>query len=101
MARQPVSVTLDSDNLLWLRGQAGPSRSVSRIVDELVGEARASRRNRGETARSVVGTVNLHDFDPVSADHEIRALFDGTRGSTGAVHETHARYVRQRRKAKR
>ena len=101
MPRRPLSVTLDSDNLLWLRAQAGPYRSISRIVDGLVGEARASGRHRAQTARSVVGTVNLSGFDPVATDREIRSLFDGTSGGAAAVHETHARYVRQRRPAKR
>jgi hypothetical protein len=101
MPRRPLSVTLDADNLLWLRAQAGSTRSVSRIVDELVAEARASGKNRGAGPVSVVGTVDLLNFDPVSADRELRSFFDTTSGGAVAVRETQARYDRKQRQAKR
>jgi hypothetical protein len=94
-------VTLDADNLLWLRGQAGSTRSVSRIVDELVAEARASGRNTGAEPVSVVGTVDLLDFDPVAADRELRSFFDAASGGAATVRETQARYGRKQRQAKR
>ena len=76
MPKRAVSVTLDVDNLVWLRAQAGGRRNVSRIVNELVGEARSAGRRFGDATRSVAGTVNLRNFDPAAADQEVRALFD-------------------------
>ena len=92
-------MTLDTDNLIWLRAQAGPGGSVSRIVDRLVGEARAGGRRLGTTARSVAGTVVLRNFDPATADRDLRALFDGALGGNAAIHEQRARYDRKRRPA--
>ena len=76
MPKRAVSVTLDADNLVWLRAQAGARRNVSRIVNELVGEARAAGRRFGAVTRSVAGTVDLRRFDPAAADQEVRARFD-------------------------
>lgn len=92
-------MTLDTDNLTWLRAHAGPDRSVSRIVDDLVSEARVSQRRPGATARSVAGTVDLTNFDPEAADRDVHALFDtALGGGTAAVHERRARYERERRR---
>ncbi len=98
MSKRAVSMTLDTDNLIWLRAQAGPGGSVSRLVDDLVGEARAGGRRLGTAARSVAGTVDLRNFDPATADRELRALFDAALGGTAAVHERRARYERKRRR---
>jgi hypothetical protein len=65
MPKKPVSVTLDVDNLLWLKGQAtsGKRRSLSDTIDALLTAARTGAR--GATAsRSVVGTVDIADDDP-------------------------------------
>jgi hypothetical protein len=48
----------------------------------------------------VVGTVDLLDFDPVSADRELRSFFETTSGGAAAVRETQARYDRKQRQAK-
>ena len=44
MAKQAISVTLDADNLTWLKGRAGAAglRSVSELLDQLVTAARES-----------------------------------------------------------
>jgi hypothetical protein len=44
MRKEPVSVTLGRENLLWLRGQAARSkrRSLSDTLDEIVTAARLS-----------------------------------------------------------
>ena len=73
MPKRAVSVTLDVDNLIWLRAQAGAGRNVSRIVNELVSEARAVGRRFGAATRSVAGTIDLRNYDPAAADQEIRA----------------------------
>ena len=97
MSKRAISLTLDTDNLIWLRAQAGPGGSVSRIVDDLVGEARVGGRRLGTAARSVAGTVDLRNFDPAGADRELRAVFDTALGGNAAVHEQRARYDRKRR----
>lgn len=85
MPKRAVSVTLDVDNLVWLRAQAGAGRNVSRIVNELVGEARAAGRRFGATQRSVAGTVDLRQFDPAAAHREVRALFGAALGDRSAA----------------
>ncbi len=46
MPKQPISVTLSRENLVWLRGQtrATAGRSVSETLDRLVAEARTGGR---------------------------------------------------------
>jgi hypothetical protein len=78
--RKAVSVTLQTDNLLWLRAQAAASSrgSLSEVLDALVTEARAGGRHDAKTMRSVVGTIDLPEGDPnlEAADAFIRAQFD-------------------------
>ena len=64
MAKQAISVTLEADNLTWLKGRAGAAglRSVSELLDQLVTAARAS--GRVGPSRSVVGTIDLDASDP-------------------------------------
>ena len=59
MAKQAISVTLEADNLTWLKGRAGAAglRSVSELLDQLVSAARAAGRTG--PARSVVGTIDI------------------------------------------
>ena len=78
MPKRAVSVTLDVDNLIWLRAQAGARSNVSRIVNELVSEARASGRRFGAAPRSVAGTVELRDYDPAAVQRDDRTLINGT-----------------------
>ena len=75
----PLSVTVDADNILWLRGQtpAAASRSVSDTLDRIVTEARTSGRVGDAGIRSVVGTINIAGFDRLleTADRALRAQF--------------------------
>ena len=77
--RKAVSITLDQDNLLWLRGQATRTAkgSVSEVLDRIVSEARAGGRTEPGAVRSVVGSIDLPDDDPnlAQADAYIRSLF--------------------------
>jgi hypothetical protein len=79
MAKLAISVTLERDNLLWLRGRArGMARaSVSELLDQLVSEARTGSRLRGAPVRSVMGRVRISELDPNldTADEAIRSLF--------------------------
>lgn len=65
MPRHAISVTLDDDNLTWLRGKAGAAgiRSVSELLNQIVTAARQS----GHTgpSRSVAGTIDIDAADPL------------------------------------
>ena len=78
MPKQAISVTLESANLTWLKGQAGATgvRSVSELLDRLVTQARKTRSIG--PARSVVGTIDIDAADPLlhDADAIVRSLFD-------------------------
>ncbi|TAK17612.1 MAG: hypothetical protein EPO35_02710 [Acidobacteria bacterium] len=75
MPKKPLSVTLEEDNILWLRGQtaAGKQRSLSEALDVLVTSARQA--GYGTTPRSVVGTIDIASSDPalLRADADVRA----------------------------
>jgi len=77
MAKQAISVTLDADNLTWLRGRAGAAglRSVSELLDRLVAAARAS--GRAGPSRSVAGTIDIDAGDPLleGADEAVRRIY--------------------------
>ncbi len=75
-----MSVTLDGDNVLWLRAQAGASDkgTVSDVLDRLVTRARAEGHLELRAIRSIAGTIDLPDDDPGldAADGYVRGLFD-------------------------
>lgn len=72
-------MTLDRDNLLWLRSQtaAARRRSVSETLDRIVTDARQGGRVAAAAIRSVVGTVDVNPDDPdlVEADGYVRDVF--------------------------
>jgi hypothetical protein len=80
MSKRAISVTLDEDNLTWLKGRTAASgfRSVSELLDHIVASARAAG-GIGQS-RSVVGTVDIDEADPLleRADAAIRTLFDAS-----------------------
>jgi len=82
MPKQAISVTLDIDNLTWLKGRAGAAglRSVSELMDQLVTAARQS--GRVGPSRSVAGTIDIDASDPRldGADAAVRALFETSIG---------------------
>jgi hypothetical protein len=77
MAKQAISVTLDADNLTWLKGRASAAgiRSVSELLDQLVSAARSSGVG---PSRSVVGTIDVDVSDPWldGADDAMRTIFE-------------------------
>jgi hypothetical protein len=79
MNKQAISVTLDPDNLLWLRAQtlSHGRRSISEMLDCLIREARTEGKSQASPARSVVGTVRIAESDPTldTADAAVRAFF--------------------------
>jgi hypothetical protein len=80
MPKKPLSVTMEEENILWLKGRAlaGRQRSLSETLDRVVTAART--RGDAADARSVVGTIDIAAGDPalLGADAEIRALFDAS-----------------------
>ena len=104
--KQAVSVTLRTENLLWLRGQAAASAkgSLSEILDRLVSEARAGGRTEAGAIRSVAGTIELPEDDPLleEADTNIRGMFAASLRRPLMVREDRARFGagRARRKKK-
>ena len=78
MTKQAISVTLQQDNITWLKGRvdATGSRSISELMDQLITAARTS----GQLAlsRSVVGTISIHDSDPalLRTDAAVQNLFN-------------------------
>jgi hypothetical protein len=100
MPKQAISVTLDADNLFWLkaRARAGGARSVSDLLDRIVTEARA--RGIGTEVKSVVGTIEIDPSDPdlSKAKEYIRSLFAESLSRPLLVKEQRASYGRPRRK---
>src|SRR4051794_26238560 len=80
MAKRAISITLNTDNVTWLRGRAGAAgvRSVSELLDQLVTAARES--GGAGHATSVVGTIDIDPRDPLldHADEAVGALFDAS-----------------------
>jgi hypothetical protein len=81
MARRAISVTLESDNVIWLKGRAGATgESISELLDQIVTAAR--KETRAGSARSVAGTIDIDSSDPLleRADAAVRMLFDASLG---------------------
>ena len=93
MARRAISVTLETDNVTWLKGRAGAAgESVSELVDQLVTTA---RQGGGiGPARSVVGTIDIDSSDPLleHADAAVRSTFEASLARSLGVHEGRAKY---------
>jgi len=100
--KQAISVTLDADNVTWLKGRAvaGGARSVSELVDQLVTAARQS--GRAGAAQSVVGTIDIDSSDPTlgHADEAVRQLFERSAGRSLMVKQTSAVYRRHAKRTK-
>lgn len=92
MSKQAISVTLDPDNLLWLRTQTRSQkrRSISETLDVLIREARTEDRNQKSPVRSVVGTVRIAESDPTleTADAAVRAFFSAALDRQSVLDQT-------------
>ena len=86
--RKPISVTIEEDNLLWLKAQAAATSkgSVSDVLDRLVRDARLEGRT--EAIRSVVGTVDLAEGSLDRADAYVQSLVDRSLSRPMLVKET-------------
>ena len=100
MVKQAISVTLDTDNLTWLKGRAGAGgvRSVSELLDQIVSAARAA----GQTgpSRSVIGTIDVDASDPglEGADDVMRSIFQASLGRPLMAKETSPKYGNKKTK---
>lgn len=103
MTKQAVSVTLEAENLTWLRARVGVTgaRSMSELLDQLVTAAR--QQGGGGPGRSVVGSIDLSPEDPdlEGADEAIRALFARSLAQPIAVREPAPSYDAPRRRGRR
>ena len=104
MSKHAISVTLEADNIRWLRGRVGATglRSVSDLLDRLVNEARA--KGAGAQTTSVVGTIDIDASDPLllKADDLVRGLMEASLGRPLRVKEHGPAYgAGSRRKGRR
>ena len=85
--KKAISVTIEEDNLLWLKAQAAATvkGSVSDVLDRLVRDARLEGRT--DAIRSVVGTVDLANGDLDTADAYVRTMFARSLGRPLLVKE--------------
>ena len=77
--KNAVSVTLQLNNLMWLKAQAAARTggNVSEMLDRLLAEARREGRPDDAAVRSVVGTIDLPDDDSLAqADATVRTMFE-------------------------
>ena len=100
MPKAPVSVTLNTNNLHWLRGRMASRkrRSLSDALDEIVTAARTGASSL-ETIRSVVGYVVIPAADPdlSGADAYIRTQFAASIDRPLIVHEPKTAFGAARR----
>lgn len=105
MTKLAISVTLESENLTWLRARVGATgaRSVSELLDQLV----TSARQTGDAgpSRSVVGTIDLSPGDPdlEGADEAVWELFARSLAQPIVLREQSPEYgaTRPRKKGRR
>ena len=93
MTRRAISVTLETDNVTWLKGRAGAAgESVSELIDQLVTTARQG--GGVGPARSVVDTIDIDSSDPLleRADAAVRSTFEASLARSLGVHEGRAKY---------
>ena len=99
-------MTLQDDNLLWLRSRtvATKGRSLSETLDALVTAARTGGDVPAEAVRSVAGTIDIADDDPglERADEYIRGAVTASLHRPILVREEPPPYgARQTRKPRR
>jgi len=93
MTRRAISITLEIDNVMWLKGRAGiVGESVSEVIDQLVTAARQGVP--AGQARSVAGTIDIDSSDPLleRADAALQAAFDASLGRPVMMRESRAMY---------
>ena len=104
MGKQGISVTLDAENVTWLKGRtgAGGFRSVSDLLNRLIVDARAGG-GAAAGVRSVAGTIDVDTSDPLleKADAAVRHLYNVSLGRPLIVREARATYPARSKKKRR
>lgn len=100
--RKAVSVTLQQDNIVWLKGQAAATArgSLSEVLNRIVTDARIGGRGDSGAIRSVVGTIDfaVDDKSLAEMDAFVRSRFDQSLERTASMlRETRPSYGRKRR----
>jgi hypothetical protein len=95
MPKKAVSLTLDEDNLLWLRGRGYGRGNLSAVVDDLIAQARTGKLGAIAPARTVVGTIDVADDDPEleQADKIVQEMFASSLARPLRVRETPPAYT--------
>lgn len=87
MSKRALSVTLEPENVLWLRGRALAEgrRSLSETLDRLVAEVRAGGK-APSLVRSIVGHIRIDESkgDLAAGSETLRELFASSLGQSGA-----------------
>jgi hypothetical protein len=103
MSKQALSVTLQDENVTWLKARAGAAglRSVSELLDRIVSAARSS--GQAGVSTSVVGTIDIDSSDPGldTADEAIRGVYARSLRRPMMANEPRAPHGRKRRGGRR
>jgi hypothetical protein len=89
--KRGISITLHTDNLVWLKGQAAARTggNVSEMVNALIRDARSAGRADPAAIKSVAGTIDLPDDEGLAeAGAYVRSLFDRSVSRPMLVRET-------------
>jgi hypothetical protein len=81
MTKKAISLTLQTENLLWLHAQSIRSgRSASDVLDAVIRQARGATALETTPAPSIAGSIRIDDRDPelLGADTALRRLFEGS-----------------------
>jgi hypothetical protein len=96
MPKRAVSLTLEEDNLQWVRSQAAGTRrrSLSDAVDQIITAARKSGDVLDASITSVVKTVEIHPDDPNldAADMYVAELFAQSTSRSLVVRDKRPRF---------
>ena len=93
MSKRAISVTLDADNVTWLKGRAGAAGAgVSEFLDRIVTAAR--KAGHAGPSRSVVGTIDVDPADPelARADEAVRTVYEQSLRRPRLVRERRQRF---------
>jgi hypothetical protein len=89
--KKPISITVEAENLMWLKGQAAvrTKGNVSELIETLIRDARTGGQMDPAAITSVVGSIDLPDDDALGeADSYVKAMFERSLTRPMLVRET-------------